>query len=87
MEAIRKDYYRAGFLILAEELYDGVLWVVGRAAGEAVPFLTAYLMERDGSMWGYKAISEAAGPYAVCPQHLLDMVPPVNAEFRKRCAS
>ena len=85
--AIRKDLFAAGFDIMGEAVTDDGLWVAATATHyDAVPFLVVYLLESDGDMWGFKAIEEEAGPYAVCPKHLLDMVPPVNHEFRARCA-
>lgn len=84
--AIRADML-VPYTILADALTPECWWVVASSESTGV-FLVVFLLEKHAGEWGFKEIEEAAGPFASdCPKHLLDMVPPVNAEFRARCAA
>lgn len=64
-----------------------ILWAVHRSSTqystEERTYIVCYLLQKDGPLWGYKAISEADGPfYYTCPVSYLDIAPIANPAWR-----
>lgn len=81
---------------VAHTLCENVLWAVVRITakragtfnldvGQSTSVIACYLLDRDGSSWGYKSLGEETHPYYYsCPLAYLDMAPEQSAEWRAR---
>ncbi len=70
--------------IIEHKVSGKEMWAIVKG-NDNVPFLSVFLLEKDGNCWGYKGISEIEHPfYYNCPDSFIAKVPcPDNVQAKE----